>query len=223
MVRTLLAEADRQGVRVDVEPLPAQPARIVLGVPDDSSAEAIEVIAGVLRARGHHILVNVGGAASLASALPTLADILDHLHHSSPAIGGAIERLAPDTRGGLKWSRVVDFKSRGAYRFDPPPLTYVFVEREGRTPARVDPRLARLLALLAEGLPAFAWDPTTNTATAVYYAEPPGLFERAMALSGGYGPEPSPYERVTRYRGVSEEIATALYPRLSTWEESSSS
>jgi hypothetical protein len=223
MVADLFDEAARRGVRVHVEPISSQPARVVLEVPDESSAEPIEAIATVVRDRRHQILVNAKGAASLANALPTLADILDHLHHSTPAIGGAIERLEPDGRGGLKWSRVVDFASRGAYRFDPPPLTYAFVEHEGTVPARVDPRLARLLALLAEGIPPLAWDPATGTATAAYYAEPPALFERALALSRGYGPEPSPYERLTRYRSVSEDIAVALYSRLSTWEAESSS
>src|SRR5262249_31792675 len=102
-----------------------------------------------------------------------------------------------------------------AYRFDPPPLTYVFVDADDARPARVDARLARLLTLVARSVPPLAWDPTTQIATAWYYAEPPGLFERALGLSSGYGPEPAPYKRITRYRGVQKEVAEAVFARLS--------
>jgi hypothetical protein len=222
MVATVIRDAERRGMRAILEPISGQPMRIVLRSPNDSSSAPVEAIAAGVREGGHELLVNGHGAAGLACALPTFADVLDHLQRSMPAVGGAIERLEPDGRGGLRWSRVVDFTSRGSYRFDPPPLTYVFVELSGAVPARVDPRLARLLALLAEGMPPLAWDPETCTATAQYYAEPPMLYERALALSSGYGPAASPHERLTRYRSVSGEIAAAVYTRLSIWEAATS-
>jgi hypothetical protein len=218
----VIREAERQGIRAMLEPVSGQPTRIVLRSLDDPSPETIEAIAAAVREGGHEILVNTRGAADLARALPTLAGLLDCLQRSVPAAGGAVERLDHDGRGGLKWSRVVDFSSRGAYRFDPPPITYVYVDRDAAVPIRVDPRLARLLALLAEGMAPLAWDPSTGTATAMYYAEPPPLYERALGLSSGYGPQPSPYERRTQYRGVSEEIAVAVYSRLSAWKASAS-
>jgi hypothetical protein len=213
LVEALARGAGARGLKLTVEKLPSQPARITLAY---AATDTVETILGELDADGHLLELNVHGPLVLARALPALGDVLTSLHHSAPSVGGAIQRLDLDDRGRLAWVATVDFAEPGAYRFDPPPLTYAFVEKTDAIPARVDARLARLLALLQLGRPPLAWDPATAVATAPYYAEPPGLYERALSLSGGYGPEPAPYERVTRYRGVTEAIAVAVHSRLTS-------
>jgi hypothetical protein len=214
LVEALAQAADTLGSQVTVERLPSQPARVML---TSAAADTVEAIVEELNTQGHLLDLNVNGPLVLARALPTLRDVLASLHHSAPAVGGAIQKLDPDDRGRLKWATTVDFAEAGAYRFDPPPLSYAFVEEMDAVPARVDARLARLLRLLQLGLPPLAWDPATGVATVPYYGEPPGLYERALSLSGGYGPEPAPYEGVTRYRGVTEAIALAVHSRLTSW------
>jgi hypothetical protein len=214
LVDALARRAEARGLPFSVEELTSQPARITLA---GATSESVEAIQAELDAHGHFLEVNVYGPLLLARALPALSEVITSLHHSAPAIGGAIQKLKLDDRGRLAWTPAVDFAEPGAYRFDPPPLTYAFVEKFDAAPARVDARLVRLLALLQIGLPPIAWDPATGIATAPYYAEPPGLYERALSLSGGYGPEPAKYERVTRYRSVTEAIAVAVNSRLMTW------
>lgn len=214
LVEALAQAAESRGLELTVEEYPSQPARIAL---TSATTDMAETMVEELNAEGHSVELNVHGPAVLARALPTLRDVLESLHHSAPAVGRVIQRLDLDDHRRLKWRQTLDFAQPGSYRFDPPPLTYAFVEEEDAVPVRVDARLARLLAHLREGLPPLAWDQASGVATAPYYAEPPGLFERALSLSNGYGPEPAPYERVTRYRGVSEAIASAVYTRLSSW------
>lgn len=214
LVVALAQVAESRGLELTVEELPSQPARIAL---TGASADTVETMVEELNAEGHPVELNEHGPAVLARALPTLRDVLESLHHSAPAVGRAIRRLDLDERGRLKWEPTSDFSQPGSYQFDPPPLTYVFVEEEDAVPVRVDARLARLLTLLQAGLPPLAWDQATSVATAPYYAEPPGLYERALSLSNGYGPEPVPHERVTRYRGVTEAIANAVHSRLTSW------
>jgi hypothetical protein len=217
LVTTLVAEAERRGAAVAVEPVRGQPARITLR---DAPPERAEAVVAAVCAEGWDLEANPFGAERLARALPTLGEVVDDLQRAAPAVGGSIEKLELDDRGHLRWLRVVDFSSPGAYRFDPPPLTYAYVDDEGARPARVDARLARLLALVSAGMAPLAWDPATGSAIAAYYAEPPGLYERALTLASGYGPQPMPRERVTRYRDVGEEIAVAIYTRLANWEAS---
>jgi hypothetical protein len=211
LVAELTTEAALRDAPVQVERLPTQPSRITLTASVDVASDIVTAV----RSGGHDLRINTRGAEELARALPTVGDVLDGLQRTTPVTGGAIEKLDHDGGGKLTWRRVYDWSSVGAYRFDPPPLAYVFVDEPDGRPARVDARLARLLTLVGKGVPPFAWDPSTLIATCWYYAEPPGLFERALALSSGYGPEPMPYERATRYRGVREEIAVDLYSRLS--------
>jgi hypothetical protein len=215
LIATLVTEAERRGANVVVEALSGQPARITLR---DAPPERADGVVAAAREEGHELKANPFGPARLARALPRLAEVVDDLQRGTPAVGGSIEKLELDDRGILRWRRVVDFSVRGSYRFDPPPLTYAFVDHAGARPARVDARLARLLALLSAGRPPLAWDPATGSAIASYYAEPPALYERALALSSGHGPQPLPRERVTRYPGVSEEVAVEVYRRLATWD-----
>jgi hypothetical protein len=217
LVEALIKAASGHRLTVSIEQLPSQPARIAIS--DNSAGEAILDVAAELEAADYPLELNPYGAISLARALPTLQDVVESLHHSMPPHGGAIETLVVDERSRLRWQAAVDVDRPGAYRFDPPPLMYAFVSERETTPARVDARLARLLALLEEGFPPLAWDATTRVATAAYYAEPPGLYERALVLSSGYGPQPAPYERVTRYRDVSEAVGTAVYSRLVIWRK----
>jgi hypothetical protein len=214
LVEALAQAADGHGLQVTVERLPSQPARVML---TSAAAETAEAIVEELGTQGHPLELNARGSLMVARALPALRDLLASLLHSAPAVGGAIQKLEPDDRKRLKWATTVDFAEPGAYRFDPPPLTYAFVEEMDAVPARVDARLARLLTVLQLGQPPLAWDPATGVATVPYYAEPPGLYERALSLSGGYGPEPAPYEGVTRYREVTEAIALAVNSRLTSW------
>jgi hypothetical protein len=213
LVEALAQAGESRGLELTVEEFPSQPARITLtGV----TAATVETMVEELNAEGHSLDLNVHGPEVLARALPALRDVLKSLLHSAPAVGRTIRRLDLDERGRLKWERTSDFSQPGSYQFDPPPLTYAFVEEEDAVPVRVDARLARLLTLLQAGFPPLAWDPATGVATAPYYAEPPGLYERALSLSNGYGPEPAPYERVTRYRGVTEAIAIAVHSQLTS-------
>jgi hypothetical protein len=221
LLHTLASAAENAGAACSLTPMPNQPARVLLiSSGDGRGAEASQIAEVAMRAAsaGHEIHINVETAATLARALPPLSDVIERLQRLTPAAGGRIERLEPDGRGGLAWRLVGDFAQPGSYRFDPPPLTYVYVDEHAALPARVDARLARLLALLEAGAPPLAWDPATGVASAVYWAEPPTLYERALALCSGVAPRSTLAERRTDYDDVPEEVAAVIYARLHAWE-----
>lgn len=216
LLDSLTSAARQQGAEVGIEVFADQPARVRVTCAT-SAHDEIEKIAQVAGTAASPLRVNPGGPLSLALALPPLEEVLDRLQRLTPAGGGRIERLEADDRGGLRWQPVVDFAAAGSYRFDPPPVTYVFVDSAGVAPARVDPRLARLLAVLAAGAPPLAWDPSTGTAAATYWAEPPILYERALVLSSGIRPVARLDTRATEYADVPEEVAAAIHARLCAW------
>jgi hypothetical protein len=213
LVGAIRAVAEQAGGSMTIDFEDRQPARLLVSVPSESVGSLVDAAADA----GEELFVNRFGVTQLALALPSLSTVVQALPSTIPSIGGAIERLDPDRNGRLTWNRVRDFELAGAYRFDPAPLTYVFVTSNGSRPIRVNARLARLLALLERGLGAFAWNPDGRMATVPYYAEPPLLYERALSLSGGYAPRSTPYQRVTTYRGVTHEVAAAVNARLLNW------
>jgi hypothetical protein len=210
LIDALQSDAARRRYGVTVERLALQPARVVVNPPAGGKAESV---AEALRDASYEVSVNSGGAGVLARTLPPLDDVIDSLRRASPPYGGTIERLRIEG-GRLKWTQASDYAVPGSYRFNPPPVVYGYVESANAAPARVDARLARLLALRDAGQQLFAWDPETKLGYARYYAEPPGLYERALALCSGYAPVTRPREGITEYRGVTEEVALTLHRAL---------
>jgi hypothetical protein len=211
LVRSLEAAAGRHGLRFASERLPDQPSRVTVSASDALREVGIRLVEQV-RGEGHELTVNWEGASSLAAALPSLPELVSHLRHASPAMGASVEalRLVGDR---LAWQATGDHFEPGVYRFNPPPTAYGYVDQQGTAPARIDARLARLLATLGAGLDGFAWDPDSKVASARYYAEPPALYERALVLCSGRAPDASAHG-TTRYEAVSEEVACAIHARI---------
>jgi hypothetical protein len=211
LVGSLEAAAARHGLNLAREPLAGQPCLISVTGGDELRDAALPLIEE-LRGEGHEITVNWGGAPSLAAALPSVPELISHLRHATPAIGASAEALRVDG-SRLSWKAVSDHFEPGVYRFNPPPTVYGYVDKQGSAPARVDARLARLLATLDAGLDVLAWDPESQVASARYYAEPPALYERALVLCSGRAPDASQHGS-TRYAAVSQEVAYAIHARL---------
>jgi hypothetical protein len=215
LVASLEAAAEQHGLRFASQRLASQPCMFTLSGGDDAVVSLLEQ----LRGEGHDVTVNREGASSLAAALPSLAELVSHLRHATPAMGASVEALRLDG-DRLAWQGVGEHFEPGVYRFNPPPTVYGYVDTQGSAPARVNARLARLLATLDAGLDALAWDPDSRIACARYYAEPPALYERALVLCSGRAPDASEHG-TTRYAAVSEEVACAIHARMRSPRQSS--
>ena len=81
---------------------------------------------------------------------------------------------------------------------------------ENGTMRRVDVRLAKHAAALAEGERMAGYDDTTRTLYLPLGADLPGLYGRAAVLCSGLLPSEDERQRVTRYHDVPQEIAEHL-------------
>jgi hypothetical protein len=211
LFNALNAHAAPNGFAIRVEPLEYQPARVVITAAEGRGD--LEALVRSVTEEYHDLLVNDLGTGSLAAALPPLSEVVDALKRAAPPHGGTVERARIEGRR-LSWAQADDYFARGSYRFNPPPVTYGYVESENAVPVRVDARLARLLALIDAGQETFAWDPETGVAEARYYAEPPVLYERALVLCSGYVPTSLPREGITRYRDVTAAVGAFVHAAL---------
>lgn len=205
----VLAAASRVGARVERTPQSiAAPDRIVVSAASrldtGSIAEATTNTAGV------EVGVVGGAARRLAALLPPLAAVIDSLPRQAMVGARSIKRWSADV---ARWRSVGDASSPGAYQMLSPRPAYCIRDRhdvENGTMRRVDVRLAKHAAALAEGERMAGYDEETRTLYLPLGADLPGLYGRAAVLCSGLLPSEDERQRVTRYHEVPREIAEHL-------------
>jgi hypothetical protein len=131
----------------------------------------------------------------------------------------SIKRWSTDV---ARWRSVGDASGPGAYQLLSPTPVYCLRDRhdvDNGTMRRVDVRLAKHAAALAEGERMAAYDDETRTLYVPLGAGLPGLYGRAAVLCSGLLPIEDERQRTTSYREVPRPIAEHLVALLGARSE----
>jgi hypothetical protein len=175
--------------------------------------EALDALAVAASTDEMPVAVSVAPGARLAATLQPLSGILPLLTRFVPPIDRSLERW--DAKSGA-WERAADVDRPGAYRTTSFPRRYGvhLPEAEARQLQRGDARLVKWLAARSAGVSLLAYDKSARELTCLLGAEPPGLYERAVALCGGR--PPAQRDGTIVYCDVAEPVASAVWEALTT-------
>lgn len=196
----------------------AAPDRILVSTTSRSVAQSIAELAST--ATSLDIAVINDSALQIAATLPSLSTVVESLPRQAMVAARSIKRWSTDV---ARWRPVGDASVPGAYQLLSPTPVYCLRDHgdiENGTLRRVDFRLAKYAAALAEEARTIGYDEETHTLYVPLGADLPGLYGRAAVLCSGLLPFEDERQRVTRYhavpRDIAEHIAALLEPQSGT-------
>lgn len=203
----VIAAAEQLGLAVEIVSDRAAPDTVSIQIDEAGAEIALAELAGA--DLEEPIVASVLPALSVARALPRLSSLLLWLPDFKPP-GSRAEVYDPHSNS---WQRTTTPTQPGAYRFMTRPISYGLMQSPGQM-VRADNRWVKWLAANSSRTVMFAYEPDRNLLKVPIGARLPGLFERAIVLSSGLPPRDG--DKVTEYRGVSDEVAEIVSSKLMT-------
>jgi hypothetical protein len=151
-------------------------------------------------------------AMRIAALLPPLSQIASQLSHFTLSIEATLERF--NVAEG-RWAEAKLVDQPGAYRSRGLITRYGFADSAGAVLLETDARLCKWLAAARERRTLLAYDEAAEILVSPLGAEPPGLYERALALCSGRAPVKRK-DGTTLYTQVPPEVAATVWRLLTS-------